>query len=338
MRRRWTKAVWLLPIPIALAASCQEPTQVTIEARTNLVYRSGFVTSFTVGAPGETETAELTTETREPWGLDGFVGSLAVVPSTTKDAPLSVKVVLGVRRDARECVPPAYEGCIVARRKLHYVEGVPLRLPVTLYAHCEGVPCDAETTCSVLGQCISAEVDPDTCASPDGCGLVGEPPPSAPLPDASFDGAGDSTDSRLDATSDLDAPADTSTDAPPQDAAADGKKEGGGIPVTEIDCPIGPATPGACPLGSACCYSSATFIGSCVEVASPCVFPLVKIACDDDSDCPGASCCRTSSGFSCIAGGCGGGSPRVCHVDGFCPAGTCSTLFGHGTYYRACSP
>ena len=87
---------------ITTASSCREATSVVIEARTNLAYRAGLVTSFTVGGPGETERSEATTESRDPWAADGFVGSLVVVPGSSDDARLSVRVVLGARGAGRE--------------------------------------------------------------------------------------------------------------------------------------------------------------------------------------------------------------------------------------------
>lgn len=55
-----------------------------VEAYTNVEWRSGIVTAFTVGKPNETERADPTTETTEPWS-SSFVGSLVVVPGTADD-------------------------------------------------------------------------------------------------------------------------------------------------------------------------------------------------------------------------------------------------------------
>ena len=67
---------------LALVVSCQDATQLVIEARTNVAHRPGLVTAFTVGTPQGIENAESTTETNEPWGADGFIGSLVAVSST----------------------------------------------------------------------------------------------------------------------------------------------------------------------------------------------------------------------------------------------------------------
>src|SRR4051812_28523276 len=93
-------------------ASCKAPTEVEIVVHTNVPYHPGLVTAFTVGAAGAIENVPATAETRDPWGDDGFVGSLVVVPGGAKDGRLSVKVVMGVDRDASECTSTDTRGCI----------------------------------------------------------------------------------------------------------------------------------------------------------------------------------------------------------------------------------
>jgi hypothetical protein len=159
----------LVPVAIAIAAGCQDATEVSIEAYTDVTV-PGVTTTFTVGAPGEVEYADITTEATEPVGAGGFVGSLTVVPRAAKDGWLAVKVVMGVRRGSRDCVPPEYQGCIVQRRKLPFVPHMRLRLPIRLDLRCLDVPCDADTTCNAFGVCVSAEV---SCESPDGCDIAG---------------------------------------------------------------------------------------------------------------------------------------------------------------------
>lgn len=90
----------------AIVFSCREPTSILIEARTNVVFRPGYTTTFTVGAPGGVESADPTTVSDAPWAADGFIGSLTTIPSSGDSALVSLKVVLGVRRDSRECKAP----------------------------------------------------------------------------------------------------------------------------------------------------------------------------------------------------------------------------------------
>ena len=180
-RARLAGSVLAAFVVCGLVSSCQDATQIVVEARTNLVYRGGLVVAFTVGSPGETEHADPTTEWRDGWAADGVIGSLAVVPGSGKDGALGVKLVMGVDRDARSCTPPEYRGCIVARRLLHYTPHSRLRLPVTLYAQCKNVLCNEASTCNVLGQCVPAQVDQGTCGGAEGCvaGSGGSPDDSS---------------------------------------------------------------------------------------------------------------------------------------------------------------
>jgi hypothetical protein len=335
MRGRWRFVFVLASLVVTFVAiACQEPTQVMIDVRTDVSYRSGIVTSFTVGAtPGEVETAELTTESSEPWGSDGRIGSLAVVPSSSsKDGRISVKVVMGIRRAARDCKPPAYEGCIVARRALYYVPNQLLRLPIALYANCESVACDQESTCNALGQCVSSEVDLRSCAERGDCALLAETSPEAGvvLPDAgrpplsdggismedattspddamsSSDASNDAQDASedvsdagdvSDASNVSDAGSDAGSDAAgdASDDASDGSS--GTLPPSYIDCPDAPddrcdKNAGS---GQKCCYRylSLSVRGRCVAAQTPCESFESAIFCDDNTDCAdGQSCCH----------------------------------------------
>ena len=305
---------------LAVAISCKEPTQVIVEARTNAPHRPGLATSFTVGGPGQVEKAEPTTETREPWGVDGFIGSLVVVPGTRDDAQLAVKIVMGVRRDARDCRPPDYDGCIVARRRLRYSPGERLRLPVALYARCEGVPCDELSTCNALGLCVDVNVDPSTCGSADGCRIPGDdvPPPSGVDLDASSDG---------DAASVFDASADASPDVRSDGGTGDGGIIGGGTPDV-VDCRTTTCTK---PLE--CCYNHQTATGTCVGTGTCIGGPTWSVTCDGHEDCAaGQACCWGSGATFCTTGVCPYG--EVCHSTNDCTRGGACT--NDNVYYRSC--
>jgi hypothetical protein len=146
---RWGAAV----VVVLQFASCREATQIVIEARTNVECPAVFGTTFTVGSPGRIETAPPSAET-SACAPDGMIGTLVVVPETAPDAVLSVKIAMRVNAKG-SCVPPAYEGCILARRKLRYVPHEQLRLPITLYAQCLGVVCAADRTCDAAGRCVT---------------------------------------------------------------------------------------------------------------------------------------------------------------------------------------
>ncbi|HEY8076801.1 MAG TPA: hypothetical protein VIF62_21895 [Labilithrix sp.] len=172
---------------VSALASCRDATEVYVDVRTNVPWSSSIVTSFTVGAPGATESASEAAETRAPWGGDGFVGSLVVVPGASKDAALSVKIVMSLRGDASACTVEHPDGCIFARRELSYLPHRRLELPIVLYDTCVGVACGNGTTCNAEGACVGANVDPMTCDDPSGCAPEGDPPPDGGVsPDASF--------------------------------------------------------------------------------------------------------------------------------------------------------
>jgi hypothetical protein len=275
---------------IAAALSCRDPTEVVVEVHTNVPYKSGIVTSFTVGSVGETESAFSTTETRDPWGPDGFVGSLVVVPGSSKDASLSVKIVMGVTRDPHDCSIEKPDGCIFSRRTLHYVAHRELHLPVAVYAQCIGVPCDASSTCNYLGQCVSAAA---SCEASD-----------CPLPGDIVDG-GVAIPPSADASPDVDAS---------QDAALDGDAHGlddaGGV---GIHCPGGDP----CAPGNVCCHNPSAGTYACIPSGGTCLGPTYR--CDGKDDCNGGEfCCGNSGGSQCAAIACP--ITTLCTVDADCTA------------------
>lgn len=325
--RRLTVALSTLAALTAMA-SCRSATEVLVEVRTNAAYRDGLVVSFTVGTPGEVENAAPTTEERGPWGTDGFVGSLAVVPSSgsSKDTALGVKIVMGVDRDARSCTPPDYRGCIVSRRRLHYTPHERLVLPVVLYVECKDVPCGLDTTCNALGQCVDSTLDPVTCTNPDpsGCQLPGDVGPGGTAEAGVVDGAVDGPP-----------PADGPLDGPPNDASVDGKREAGGVGGTpgKIECGMAVCDKTS---GERCCFDGTNQLGFCAaaDELCPANFQNYTFACDGNEDCP-AFCCVINGGSTLCQSACGGTEPEVCQSSHTCTAGACTAIIANG-YYRAC--
>lgn len=328
--RRLTVALSTLATLAALTAmaSCRSATEVLVEVRTNAAYRDGLVVSFTVGAPGEVENAAPTTEERGPWGTDGFVGSLAVVPSSgsSKDTALAVKIVMGVDRDARSCTPPDYRGCIVSRRRLHYTPHERLVLPIALYVECKDVPCGVDTTCNSLGQCVDATLNQVSCSNPAGCELPGDVGPGGTmLVDASFDASVDGP-----------TPGDGAVDGPPpSDAKGDGPQEAGTLGGTpgKIQCGMAVCDATA---GERCCFDGTNQVGLCAAVDQLCPANLEQytFACDGNEDCP-AFCCVINGGSTTCRAACGGTDPEVCQSSHTCTAGACTAIIAGG-YYRAC--
>jgi hypothetical protein len=166
-----------LLLAAAVFASCKDATQVDVVLRTNVPYAAGAGVAIWSSRSGAVGTPLV--ESTEPWLADGEVGNVVVTPGdASKESALTVRVAMGLRgKRAAECTDDGeLKGCIIARRKLGFVPHTHLKVPVVLYLACEGVKCAADTTCSYLGQCVPAQVDPTACATPDGCSLPGEPP------------------------------------------------------------------------------------------------------------------------------------------------------------------
>lgn len=140
----------------------------------------------------------------------GLVGTLVVTPGDTGDSA-AVVVAAGVFVASSQCKPPAYKGCIVARRRFSFVEHVALSLPISLDLDCTDVPCDSLSTCS-RGKCVDSRVE----CTPAGCTAIGDTPtlppgdagdggdaavtdaPSSDVVDAKVDAPGDGGDGSTD--------------------------------------------------------------------------------------------------------------------------------------------
>jgi hypothetical protein len=306
---------------IAVVVSCRDPTEIQLEARTNVVWHAGIDTSFTVGSPGQTEASFSTTETRDAWGADGFVGSLVVVPGSSKNAPLSVKVVMGITRDPHDCSIAQPDGCIFARRTLSYVPHRSLDLPIELYAQCAGVACDASTTCNFLGKCVSSAIDPSTCDSETGCAPPGDKPPAdGGIPPAPLD-------------SGEDAPTDAPHDAP-KDAIGPPNLDGGSDAGAAGDIACGASL--TCHMGTYCCFDPGSGNASCPTSAQPCPSQLYILKCDGPEDCLSGQCCANGQSASCAPMGaaCAGGN-ELCHGPVECGGQVCAAA-SFAMFYGIC--
>lgn len=150
-------AAWL-----GLASSCAEPTQITLSLATDVPAGAARSLAIYEQLDGQPQLAPLTSvEAR--WAESGDVGSLVLVPRESRSGLVSIVVVLGVDRPASACDVASGEGCIVARRRLSFAAGRSLALRVALRQACLGVPCDESSTCSALGLCVAATIDPSAC-------------------------------------------------------------------------------------------------------------------------------------------------------------------------------
>ncbi len=150
-----------------IAPSCRTPTEIVVDVSLDFSCGDLKNTTVTVGAPSDVETAPPVVVTAECKG--GRVGSVVLVPSGTKNDNVAIKVVGGfVTKTAEQCTPPYGAGCIVARRVLRYIPHTALSVPIVLQKKCDGIPCDATTTC-LDGVCVPAICDDrGRCPSPSG--------------------------------------------------------------------------------------------------------------------------------------------------------------------------
>jgi hypothetical protein len=175
---RALRAVGVVATVATLFSACQEPTQITLEIRTNIACEFNLSTAIVIGnSDAEAESAAPGTVT-EMCHPDGRIGAIVLLPRSSKDEPISIRVVMGVGSgfDAEKCLLDPNQktgeksGCIVARRSLRFIPSTPLYLPVMMRDGCIGVPCLPGQTCSLGNTCESSVVvNPGECDEPGKC-------------------------------------------------------------------------------------------------------------------------------------------------------------------------
>ncbi len=159
-----------------LLAACLEPTQATLEITTDAPCAgpsrdAGSLSSVYAGVGYGSVTLESGPSAETHTCDGGDIGTLVIYPEDGAEHANAVVVgVLGQESpdvcfgfaDGTVTDAPA---CIVARRRVAFVAHKPLTVPVTLYAACAGVACDAGSTCQpgapldALGRpCVDTEV------------------------------------------------------------------------------------------------------------------------------------------------------------------------------------
>ena len=154
---------------LAALASCREPTQITLVVTSDVPCDRWKGAGISVGAPSTEDAVQFSTTT-ETCNASGAVGTLVLVPSGSTDDTVAIRVVAGDGRSPDSCRPPAYGvGCIVARRRLHFLPHTALTLDIELRAACNGVACGPAETCDPRTRtCVTSAVDPETCRQ-NGC-------------------------------------------------------------------------------------------------------------------------------------------------------------------------
>ena len=196
----------------AVAPGCKDATQATLEirmAKTDLCPKLGG-TAIAVGSDrNEVETrvsTYVTAETRDCDVASGSIGSLVVTPGDVGRSAIIVAVAFDTSRarTATDCKPPAYAGCVVARRYFAFSDHTNLRIPITIDPECLDVPCNATSTCR-KGNCYDSETSDGLEPGDDGAGGASEAGivdgavdgfvPDGSKPDGSSDGAVEGGDS-----------------------------------------------------------------------------------------------------------------------------------------------
>lgn len=261
-------------LPVAAAWACFAPTEVIAVVSTDVdcasVQRNGILIK-TAPRSGELTETPVATESNacEARGAGNDLGTLVLVPSGDGD-DLVIEVVLGVDRPTSECRPPAQiDGCIVARRRVGYLDHRSLRVPIALSRSCLGVPCGEDETCD-RAVCVSARVE----SCPGGeCVLETEKDAAPP---ESADGAIlDATIVEADVSSPPipDAGPDVTTSCPPRQPP--------------LEC-------ASCGVGQECCIAESSAGGlQCVPVGTcPDKGQDSSMACSNPCQCPpGAESC-----------------------------------------------
>jgi hypothetical protein len=187
---------WLLSALFVFGiGACLEPTQVTLRLDTDArctgqagegdvigsiaIFNGVDLTSDDLASP-----TTVTSDCSEGNGTN-TIGSLVIVPGTSS-SQLEVTVVATVTRpdgttlSLDECLERVGSNtltgqpCIVAKRRLSFIESTPLELPVTLATECIGVQCAEDETCKD-SRCVPAEVECSAsgCIEPSGAGGAG---------------------------------------------------------------------------------------------------------------------------------------------------------------------
>lgn len=329
---------------VALVAhGCKEPTQVTVDVRTNVVCADMRGVDVAVGSDPRRaeERASLAATSSGPRFPSGStkdctegpppraVGTIVVTPSGSAGAV--VVIAAFGQTNVADCVAPALPPrCIIARRRFSFVDNRRVTMPIVLDPDCAGIPCNETSTC-VGKKCVDSAVDCSgaECTEP-GIGADGgvievdafSPlVDGAPLDDAAVTDGSPSTDGGGDGSA-----------SDGGDADADGGAGTALCPGVQSCLPNGGGMVAACfPGPGKCCYPS-TGGASCAPPGSKLPCAGMTGCCNGASVCaPGEVCCADTTGpgdttiIGCrLPGDCASGA--LCsNADTDCHGKTCRT-------------
>lgn len=196
--------------------ACLRPTQITLRLTTDVPCDQIAERGVSIWNGTGLRDAVPLTSTRDCTGGAPIatVGTLVIAPSGSRSDEITVTAAAGVGRKSEECAAAGFEGCIVARRRLRYVEHTPLELPVLLSLSCLDKLCDDDKTCVPCKDAACAEPRCAPIDEPAACDTPGNT--CAPARSASGVGVGDAALPEAGLQ-------DAATDAPlPPEAGVDG--------------------------------------------------------------------------------------------------------------------
>ncbi len=309
---------------IAMVGACRAPTQARLVLTTDIdcALRPSFA-AFVERTPAAAErrvTPQIVAARCTP---DGYVGETYLLPADDGELTLGLRAVAAPQSTLDSCSrATGYAGCIVARRRLSFIDGQTIVLRVALLSNCNGTPCDEQSTCVRARQCRSSSVDANQCLDERAAACVLEDT-SASGRDGGSVTEGGAIDAR---------------------ASADATSDSGGTGATLGDTR---AAYVACPAIASCYMQSCCIArvggGAACRTTGCSTNDEVTVECDGPEECGVNYCCRfsgASANQACYPLRCennGAGSRTVCHVSEDCPPSyTCAPE--SGSPYGLCTP
>jgi hypothetical protein len=335
MLARWLRLALALALGVGLAvlvlgASCQTPTQIVVEVRSNACPNIESTNIAVATTDAELEAKAEPKAAKSRCDSDTTIGTLVLVPEGNDDREVILRVLTGVTRSADNCAATGNDGCIVAKRRVRFVPDEIVHVTIDMNRVCLGKDCGAESSCDeTTGECIAIP-----CAGPECKGPAGD----AGARDSGADHA--VTDARVDAPPDV---------TPPKPACnatncgSGGKSCDGGTCV--VDCLFPGCNGVVCPPGIPCavrCLANCSAI-SCGKATACTIDCFDEQSCSSSVDCGEAASCtvRCANNSGCNGDvNCSSKVPSTCNVtcglDGCkgkvhcCKANPC-TVTGSGT-------
>ena len=171
---------WIALPAALLAASCRDPTQITVRVTTDLACHQtpGLAKAWVASAGTEVEAPSCTPQT--PYN---YVGTIVLVPGPAgDDAKVDVMVIGSVNAAANDACLASKKNagdCLVVRRRLSFIPHTPLTLPIRLDSRCLNVQCKDSETC-IEGVCKPIDFEPPPPIDAGADGDVPDAPPAGP--------------------------------------------------------------------------------------------------------------------------------------------------------------